>query len=100
MISNLISASTIIVHSIHIASIKLRNVSSAVYSPSVCILLYFIYNDTVGNKGKNSSLALIRRQNARLIERLAARIKRITDDPVIEESCNATQKSQILDISD
>jgi hypothetical protein len=41
-------------------------------------------NDTVGNKGKNTRLALIRRQNARLIERLAARIKRITDDPVIE----------------
>ncbi len=49
-------------------------------------------NDTVGNKGKNTSLALVRRQNARLIERLAARIKRITDDPVIEESCNATQQ--------
>jgi hypothetical protein len=56
-------------------------------------------NDTIGNKGKNTSLALIRRQNARVIERLAARIKRITDDPVIEESCNATQKPQILDIS-
>jgi hypothetical protein len=48
-------------------------------------------NDTVGNKGKNTRLALIRRQNARLIERLIARIKRITDDPVIEESYNATQ---------
>jgi hypothetical protein len=57
-------------------------------------------NDTVGNKGKNTRLALIRRQNARLIERLAARIKRITDDPVIEESCNATQQPQILEISD
>ncbi len=56
-------------------------------------------NDTVGNKGKNMRLALIRRQNARLIERLAARIKRITDDPVIE-SYNATQQPQILDISD
>jgi hypothetical protein len=43
---------------------------------------------------------LIRRQNAILIERLAARIKRITDDPVIKESCNATQQPQILDISD
>jgi hypothetical protein len=41
-------------------------------------------NDTVGNKEKNTRLGLIRRQNARLIVRLAARIKRITDDPVIE----------------
>jgi hypothetical protein len=49
-------------------------------------------NKTVRNKGKNTRLALIRRQNARLIERIAARIKRITDDPVIEESCNATQQ--------
>jgi hypothetical protein len=57
-------------------------------------------NDTVGNKGKNTRLALIRRQNARLIERLAARIKRITDNPVIEESCNAIQQPQILDVSD
>ncbi len=57
-------------------------------------------NETVGNKGKNTRLALIRRQNARLIERLAARIKLITDYPVIEESCNATQQPQILDISD
>jgi hypothetical protein len=57
-------------------------------------------NDTVGNKGKNTRLALIRRQNARLIVRLAARIKRITDDPFIEESYNATQQPQILDISD
>jgi hypothetical protein len=59
-----------------------------------------VYNDTVGNKGKNTRLALIRRQNARLIERLAARIKRITDNPVIEESCNAIQQPQILDVSD
>ncbi len=59
-----------------------------------------MYNDTVGNKGKNTRLALIRRQNARLIERLAARIKRITDNPVIEESCNAIQQPQILDVSD
>jgi hypothetical protein len=57
-------------------------------------------NDAVGNKGKNTRLALICRQNARLIERLVARIKGITDDPVIEESCNATQQHQILDISD
>ncbi len=57
-------------------------------------------NDTVGNKGKNTRLALIRRQNARLIERLVARIKKITDDPVIEERCKATQQPQILDISD
>ncbi len=57
-------------------------------------------NDTVGNKGKNTRLALIRRQNARLIQRLAATVKRITDDPVIEESCNATQQPQILEISD
>ncbi len=57
-------------------------------------------NDTVGNKGKNTMLALISRQNARLIERLAARIKRTTYDPIIEESCNATQRPQILDISD
>jgi hypothetical protein len=56
-------------------------------------------NDTVGNKGKNTRLALICRQNVSLIERLAARIKRITDDPVIEESYNATQQPQILDIS-
>jgi hypothetical protein len=41
-------------------------------------------NDTVGNKGKNTRLALIRRQNARLIVRLTATFKRITDDPVIE----------------
>jgi hypothetical protein len=57
-------------------------------------------NDTVGNKEKNTGLALIRRQNARLIERLAARIKRITDDPAIEESCNATEQPQNLYISD
>jgi hypothetical protein len=57
-------------------------------------------NDTVGNKGKNTRLALIGRQNARLIERLAARIKRITDDPVIKKSCNTTQQPQILDISE
>ncbi len=57
-------------------------------------------NDTVGNKGKNTRLALIRRQNARLIQRLAATVKRITDDLVIEESCNATQQPQILEISD
>jgi len=57
-------------------------------------------NDTVGNKGKNTRLALIRRQNARLIQRLTATVKRITDDPVIEESCNATQQPQILEISD
>jgi hypothetical protein len=57
-------------------------------------------NDTVGSKGKNARLALIRRQNARLVERLAARIKRITDDSAIEESCNATQQPQILEISD
>ncbi len=57
-------------------------------------------NDTVGNKRKNTRLALIRRQNARLIEWLAARIKRITDDQIIEESCNAAQQPQILDISD
>jgi hypothetical protein len=57
-------------------------------------------NDTVGNKGKNTRLALIRRQNARLIQRLAATVKRITDDPAIEESCNATQQPQILEISD
>jgi hypothetical protein len=56
-------------------------------------------NDTVGNKGNNTRLALIRRQNARLIERLPATVKRITDDPVIEENCNATQQPQILDIS-
>jgi hypothetical protein len=56
-------------------------------------------NDIVGNKGNKTRLALIRRQNARLIERLVARIKQITDDPVIEESCNATQKPQILEIS-
>jgi len=47
-------------------------------------------NDTVGNKGKNTRLALIRRQNARLIERLLATVKRVTDEPVIE-SYNATQ---------
>ncbi len=57
-------------------------------------------NETVGNNGKNTRLALIRRQNVRLIERLAARIKLITDDPVIEESCNAIQQPQILDISE
>ncbi len=57
-------------------------------------------NDTVGNKGKKTRLALIRRQNARLIQRLAATVKRITDDPVIEESCNATQQPQTLEISD
>jgi hypothetical protein len=57
-------------------------------------------NDTVGNKGKNTRSALIRRQNTRLIEGLAARIKRITDDPVIEESCNTTKQPQILDIGD
>jgi hypothetical protein len=45
-------------------------------------------------------ICFYRRQNARLIERLAVRIKRITDDPVIEENCNATQQPQILDISD
>ncbi len=56
-------------------------------------------NGTVGNKGKNTRLALIRRQNARLIQRLAATVKRITDKPVIE-SYNATQQPQILDISD
>ncbi len=54
-------------------------------------------NDTVGNKGKNTRLALIRRQNARLIEKLAARIKRIANDSVIEESCNATQQPDISD---
>ncbi len=57
-------------------------------------------NNIVGNKGNNTRLALIRRQNARLIERLAATVKRITVDPVIEEYCNATQQPQILDISD
>jgi hypothetical protein len=57
-------------------------------------------NDFVGNKEKNTRLALIRRQNARLIQRLAATVKRITDDSIIEESCNATQQPQILDISD
>jgi hypothetical protein len=57
-------------------------------------------NDTVGNKGKNTRLVLIRRQNARLIQRLVATVKRIIDDPVIEESCNATQQPQILEISD
>jgi hypothetical protein len=64
--------------------------------------LYYknFYNDTVGKKGKNTRLTLIRRQNMRLIERLAARIKQIADDPVIEESCNTTQQPQILDISD
>jgi hypothetical protein len=41
-------------------------------------------NDTVGNKGKKMRLALIHRQNKRLIVKLAARIKRITDYPVIE----------------
>jgi hypothetical protein len=35
-------------------------------------------------------LALIRRQNATLIERLVATVKRVTDEPVIE-SYNATQ---------
>jgi hypothetical protein len=43
---------------------------------------------------------LIRRQNAKLIERLVATVKRVTDEPVIEVSCNATQQPQILDISD
>ncbi len=57
-------------------------------------------NDIVGNKGKNARLALIRRQNARLILRLAASVKRITDDPAIEESCNSPQQPQILEISD
>ncbi len=57
-------------------------------------------NDTAGNKRKNTRLAFISRQNARLIQSLAATFKRITDDPVIEESCNATQQSQILDICD
>ncbi len=57
-------------------------------------------NGTVGNKGKNTRLALIHRQNAILIKRLATRIKRITDDSVIGESYNATQQPQILDISD
>ncbi len=56
-------------------------------------------NDTVGNKGKNTRLALIRRQNARLIERLVATVKRITDEPVIE-SYNVTQQPQVLDIGD
>jgi hypothetical protein len=56
-------------------------------------------NNTVGNKGKNTRFALIRRQNARLIERLVARVKRITDEPVIE-SYNATQQPQVLDIGD
>jgi hypothetical protein len=48
-------------------------------------------NHTVGNKGKNTRLALIRRQNAKLIERLIATVKRVTDEPVIE-SYNATLK--------
>ncbi len=54
-------------------------------------------NDTVGKKGKNTRFALIRRQNSRVIERLVARVKRITDKPVIE-SCNVTQQPQVLDI--
>ncbi len=57
-------------------------------------------NYTVGNKRKKTRLALIRRQNARLILRLGATVKRITDDPVIEYSCNATQQPRVLDISD
>ncbi len=56
-------------------------------------------NDTVGNKEKNTRLALIRRQNARLIERLVATVKRVTNEHVIE-SYNATQQPQNLDISD
>jgi hypothetical protein len=56
-------------------------------------------NDTVGNKGKNNRLALIRRQNTRLIQRLVATVKRVTDESVIE-SYNTTQQLQILDISD
>jgi hypothetical protein len=47
-------------------------------------------NETAGNKGKKTRLALICRQNARLIERLVAIVKRITDEPVME-SQNANQ---------
>ncbi len=50
-------------------------------------------NDTVRNKLKNTRLA--RRQNARLIVRLTTTVKRMTDDTVIKENCNATQKPQI-----
>jgi hypothetical protein len=51
-------------------------------------------NDTVGNKGNNTRLALIRRLNLRLIERLVAIVKLITDEPVIV-SYNAAQKPQV-----
>jgi hypothetical protein len=51
-------------------------------------------NDTVVNKEKKTRLALICRQNARLIERLVATVKGITDKPVIE-SYNATQQPQV-----
>jgi hypothetical protein len=50
-------------------------------------------NDTDGKKGKNTRFALIQRQNmrfaliyrqnARLTARLAATVKRITDDKII-----------------
>ncbi len=48
-------------------------------------------NDNVGRKGKNTTLALIHKQSARFILRLTATVRRITDDPVIEESCNITK---------
>jgi hypothetical protein len=41
-------------------------------------------------KEGKTRLALIRRQNARLIERLVAKVKRIINEPVIK-SYNATQ---------